>query len=77
MDDQNRWQPLGYSPTISVLNQWQLKSISLASVDTIHQTPCKHVKNLFVSVASVHGNGQETEIEYFSFLEETDSNVQI
>ena len=30
--------------TFSVFRHCPLKSISLASVDTIHQTPCKHVR---------------------------------
>ena len=44
MHVQSRWQPLGCSLSFSVLHHWQLISISLSSVDTINQTPCKHVR---------------------------------
>ena len=44
MHVQSRWQTLGCSLSFSVLHHWQLTLISLASMDTIHQTPCKHVR---------------------------------
>ena len=41
---QSRWQPLECSLSFSVLHHWQLKSISLTTMDTIHRTPCKHLR---------------------------------
>jgi hypothetical protein len=40
--------------TFSVFHHWPLQSISLTSVDTIHQTPCKHVRKSVCQVWQVY-----------------------